>query len=105
MDQWIYQNVLLPALGMAMADVPATVWVIVAGIAAGWVWKQFGWQGLVGLGLALLTLGAYRQGWRDATAAQPPPKPPAPVPLPPINRNKAASSNPLSDFFKKLTGG
>lgn len=52
--------------------IPTWVWVVVVVGAAAWVWKQFGWQGLVGLGLLVLTFGAYRQGWRDAKAGAKP---------------------------------
>lgn len=48
--------------------IPTWVWVVIAVLAAAWVWKNFGWRGLVGLGLLVLTFGAYRQGWRDAKA-------------------------------------
>lgn len=46
--------------------VPGWVWIILIVLAAVWVWRKFGWQGLVALGIAILTFGAYRQGWRDA---------------------------------------
>lgn len=52
--------------------VPAWAWIIIAGLALGWAWRMFGWQGIVGAGLAILTLGAYRQGWRDRDADKPP---------------------------------
>lgn len=52
--------------------VPAWVWVVVAGVAIGWAWKVFGWQGVAGGLLAVLTLGAYRQGWRDRDSDKPP---------------------------------
>ncbi|MET3899654.1 hypothetical protein ABIB57_003616 [Devosia sp. UYZn731] len=56
----------------AFGIVPAWVWVIIAGLLLGWAWKTFGWQGIAGAGLAILTLGAYRQGWRDHGAGKPP---------------------------------
>lgn len=52
--------------------VPTWVWVVAAGVAIGWAWKVFGWQGVAGGLLALLTLGAYRQGWRDRGGDKPP---------------------------------
>lgn len=45
--------------------VPTWVWVVAAGLAIGWAWRVFGWQGIVGALAAVVTLGAYRQGWRD----------------------------------------
>lgn len=44
--------------------IPGWVWLILAVAAAAWVWKTFGWRGLVGLALLILTFGAYRAGWR-----------------------------------------
>lgn len=61
----IWQHVIGPAINGTFAVVPVWVWVILAGLALGWAWKTFGWQGLVGVGLAVLTLGAYRKGWKD----------------------------------------
>lgn len=59
-------------LNFLLGWVPVWVWVIAAGLLLGWAWKTFGWQGVVGAGLAVLTLGAYRQGWRDRDADNPP---------------------------------
>jgi hypothetical protein len=53
-------------LNWLLGSVPAWVWIVLAGVALGWAWKVFGWQGVVGGLLAVLTLGAYRQGWRDS---------------------------------------
>lgn len=52
-------------LSWLLGSVPAWVWIVVAGVALGTAWRVFGWQGIVGGLLAVLTLGAYRQGWRD----------------------------------------
>jgi len=52
-------------VNMVLGWVPTWVWVVVAGVALGWAWRVFGWQGVAGGLLAVLTLGAYRQGWRD----------------------------------------
>ena len=60
--------------------VPGWAWFIVALVVLGWVWRTFGWQGLVGAALAILTLGAYRQGWRDRGSGEPPKVPPADLP-------------------------
>lgn len=48
-------------IAFLLSWVPAWVWIV----AIGWAWKVFGWQGVAGGLLAVLTLGAYRQGWRD----------------------------------------
>lgn len=52
--------------------VPTWAWIVIAGLLLGWAWKTFGWQGLVGALAAVVTLGAYRQGWRDHDAGKPP---------------------------------
>lgn len=49
----------------AFGFVPTWVWVVAAGLLIGWAWRTFGWQGIVGALAAVVTLGAYRQGWRD----------------------------------------
>lgn len=43
---------------------PWWAWAIVAGALVGLAWRVFGWQGIVGAAVAVLTLGAYRQGWK-----------------------------------------
>jgi len=53
------------ARNILLGWVPLWVWIIVAGLVAGWAWRVFGPQGLVGAVVAILSLGAYRQGWRD----------------------------------------
>jgi len=52
-------------INFVLSAVPIWVWVIVAGVVLGAAWRWFGWQGIVGGLAAVLTLGAYRQGWRD----------------------------------------
>lgn len=52
-------------ISVSMGWVPTWVWIVAAGIGLGWAWKVFGWQGVVGGLAAVVTLGAYRQGWRD----------------------------------------
>jgi hypothetical protein len=59
-------------LSFALSTVPTWVWIVVGGVLIGAAWRTFGWQGVVGGALALLTLGAYRQGWRDRDAQKPP---------------------------------
>lgn len=63
---WLWDHVLQPSLAFGFNSVPWWVWFILAGLLLGWAWRTFGWQGLVGAGLAVLTIGAYRQGWRDS---------------------------------------
>lgn len=52
-------------INMALGAIPAWLWFIVAATALGAAWRWLGWQGILGAALAVLTLGAYRQGWRD----------------------------------------
>lgn len=66
-----------------LAAVPTWAWIVIAGVAIGACWRAFGWQGVVGGALAIVTLGAYRQGWRDRDANKPPLVPiPQPRPVP-----------------------
>ena len=78
MLDWLWQG----ALNVLLGWVPTWAWIIVAGLLAGWAWKKFGWQGIAGAILAVLTLGAYRQGWRDRGAGRQPIVPPDPIPRP-----------------------
>lgn len=66
MTDWIWQHVLAPAISGVFNVIPWWAWIIIAGLLLGWAWRTFGWQGLVGAGIAVLTLGAYREGWRAA---------------------------------------
>lgn len=52
--------------------IPLWVWIIAGGVLLGAAWRTFGWQGVVGGLAALVTLGAYRQGYRDASERKPP---------------------------------
>lgn len=82
--EWLWNGFVSLVLGM----VPTWVWIIVAGLAIGWAWKTFGTQGVIGALVAIVTLGAYRQGWRDHGAGKAPivpvkpVRPPAPSPAP-----------------------
>lgn len=69
---FLYRNAFLPFVGFLIEMVPWWVWVLLAALALalGWrlavaFWKLFGWQGVLLLAVAVLTLGAYRQGWLD----------------------------------------
>lgn len=59
--EWIWNGL----VGFVLGSIPTWVWFIAAGVAIGWAWKTFGWQGVLGGLAAVVTLGAYRQGWRD----------------------------------------
>lgn len=65
MTEWIWQHIIGPTINNTFAFIPAWVWIIVAGLLIGWAWKTFGWQGVLGAALAVLTIGAYRQGWKS----------------------------------------
>lgn len=92
MSDWLWQHVAGPAINDTFALVPTWVWIIVAALAFGWAWRTFGWQGLVSVGLAVLTLGAYRKGWQDRDSLThehvdgPDALPSAPAPLKPAAR-------------------
>lgn len=65
-----------PTAGFLIEVVPWWLWVILAALALalGWrfavaFWKLFGWQGVLAVAVAVLTLGAYRQGWLDHKTA------------------------------------
>lgn len=73
---FLYKNIFLGALGFLIEWVPWWVWLILAALALalGWrlavaFWKLFGWQGVLLVAVAILTLGAYRQGWLDHKTA------------------------------------
>ena len=86
MMDWLWNGLVSFALGA----IPTWVWIIVAGVAIGWAWKQFGWQGVLGGLAAVLTLGAYRQGWRDRGEGRAPVVPVEPLrpPVPPPTPRK-----------------
>jgi len=48
-----------------LSAVPWWAWAVAAGLALGLAWRVFGWQGMVAAVVAVLTLGAYRQGRLD----------------------------------------
>ena len=81
---WLWQTI----VGFVLGTIPLWVWVIIAGLGIGWAWKTFGIQGIIGALVAVLTLGAYRQGWRDRGEGKTPIVPvepikrPAPKPAP-----------------------
>lgn len=67
MAEWFWVNIIGPAISGTFAFIPLWVWIIIAGILVGYLFKKFGWQGVVGgVGAALLFL-AYRQGWKNAS--------------------------------------
>ena len=68
MMEWLWSEAWGWLAETTFGFIPTWVWVAAAGLLLGWAWKTFGWQGLVGAALAVLTLGVYRQGWRDAMA-------------------------------------
>ena len=47
-----------------LSVVPWWAWAIAAGLAVGLAWRVLGWQGMLAGVIAVLTLGAYRQGWK-----------------------------------------
>lgn len=65
-------NVIDWALNLIWTAIPLWVWIVVGGVLLGAAWRTFGWQGVVGGLAALVTLGAYRQGYRDASARKKP---------------------------------
>jgi hypothetical protein len=89
MTDWIWQHIIGPALNGVFGLIPWWVWLIVAALALGWAWRTFGWQGLVAVGLAVLTLGAYRKGWKDRNSLGAEHiDPDSPDALPPLGRPK-----------------
>ena len=69
-------------LNFVLGAIPVWVWIIVAGLAIGWAWKTFGWQGVVGALAAIVTMGAYRQGWNDRGQGKAPIVPVEPIRTP-----------------------
>lgn len=95
MMDWLWYGLVSCALG----SVPAWVWIIVAGVSIGWAWKQFGWQGVAGGLLAVLTLGAYRQGWRDRGEGKPPVVPVEPIQPPRVEPAPPKRRRTLMDIW------
>lgn len=83
---WLWKT----ALNVLLGWVPTWAWIILAGLVIGWAWKTFGWQGVFGGVIAVLTLGAYRQGWRDRGEGKAPIVPPAPPPRPQPTQSRPA---------------
>lgn len=48
-----------------LAGLPGWLLLIIAAGLLGLAFRLLGWQGVLGVALAMLTLGAYRQGWKD----------------------------------------
>lgn len=87
-------------LSFALSTVPTWVWIVVGGVLIGAAWRTFGWQGVVGGALALLTLGAYRQGWRDRDAQKPPLVPVEDYELPIAEEPPRQKRRTLEDIWK-----
>ena len=68
---WLW-NSLWHFLVNGLAGLPGWLLLIVAGGVAGVAWRLLGWQGILGVALAALTLGSYRQGWKDRGDGKPP---------------------------------
>lgn len=82
-----------------LSSIPTWAWIVIAGVAIGACWRAFGWQGVVGGLAAIVTLGAYRQGWRDRDKGK---APLVPVPRPVQDRRKAKT---VVDFLKEWQSG
>lgn len=86
---WLWETI----VGFVLGAIPVWVWIVIAGLAIGWAWKTFGVQGVLGALVAVLTLGAYRQGWRDRGEGKAPIvpveplRPPVAPPVPRKRRN------------------
>ncbi len=91
MFEWLWDNLWLKIWEglqwLSLSVTPTWVWIVLIVMAAAWVWNKFGWQGLVGLGLLVLSFGSYRQGWRDAKAGA--------KPIVPIDDPKPANHPPV----------
>lgn len=90
MADWLWDTI----VGFVLGTIPVWAWIIIAGLLVGWAWKTFGTQGIVGALVAIVTLGAYRQGWRDRGEGKPPIvpveplRPPTPASAPTRKRRK-----------------
>ena len=94
---WLW-NSLWHFLINGLAGLPGWLLLIVAAAALGIAYRFLGWQGMLGMALALLTLGAYRQGWKDRGDGKPPFVPvDLPAPDPPIPKRRKY----LFDYLKR----
>jgi hypothetical protein len=81
-----------------LAGLPGWLLLVVAAGLLGVAFKIMGWQGVLGMALGLLTLGAYRQGWKDHGDNKPPFVPvEVKAPDPPIPKRKPKT---LLDLLK-----
>lgn len=64
---WIWLHLVGPAIDNTFAFIPIWAWFIIAGVGVGFLWKKFGWQGVVGGIGAFFLYMAYRQGWKNAS--------------------------------------
>ncbi len=62
---WVWQSVVGPAINNTFAFIPLWVWVILIGVGVGFLFKKFGWQGVVGGLVAGALFFAYVLGWRQ----------------------------------------
>lgn len=91
MYAWLWEHVALPSIGFAIEVVPWWAWALLAGLLVALaikLYKVLGWQGIVGALVFILTVGAYRQGWRNAWQRHNEGKFDAPVPLPRVKRKR-----------------
>ncbi len=103
MLKWLWENAALPTIGAVLELTPWYVWVVAFGVVCAIAWKAYrflGWPGLVGIGLAVLTFGAYRQGWVNASQRHSADKftPPAKKPRPTIFKPKSVKRKYNTDL-------
>jgi hypothetical protein len=109
MFNWLWQNIFENVGNFLFVSTPLWVWIVVAALAAAWVWRTFGKEGLVALGLTILGFFSYRQGWKDSAKGDKPKVPintPKQIPTKTTDR-KAPTVRPrkrnktLTDLFKR----
>jgi hypothetical protein len=69
MGELIWNNILSGALNWAFG-LPWYVWAVPAAVLIGIAVKLYetaGWKGILGAVMLIITVGAYRQGWNDAS--------------------------------------
>lgn len=94
---WLW-NGLWHFLVNGLAGLPGWVLLIAAFVAIGLAFRFFGPQGVAGAVVALLTLGAYRQGWKDRGDGKPPFVPiDVPAPDPPVPKRRRTILDGLSN--------